>query len=101
MSIRFADEPGRPRFVCKVNSGGIELVAKIECDDSASVATAHLFAAAPESAEELIAVRAKMDAARTALRDYRGSPAGSTHIAWDALCAALGVDDLAEDGGVE
>ncbi len=101
MSIRFADEPGRSRFVCKINGESVERVAKIECDDSASAATAHLFADAPEVAEELIAVRAKMDAARTALRDYHGSPAGSAHFAWNALCAALGVDDLAAGGGVE
>lgn len=100
VSIRFADEPGRPRFVCKINGESVERVAKIVCDDSVSAGTAHLFAAAPEVADELIAVRAKTDAARTALRDYRNSPAGSTHIAWDALCEALGVDDAA-DGGVE
>ena len=105
VSIRFA-EPGLPRFVCKINvckinGESIERVAKIVCDDSESFATAHLFAAAPEVAEELVAVRAKMDAARTALRDYHNSPAGSAHLAWNALCAALGVDELAEDGGVE
>lgn len=101
VSIRFANEPGLPRFVCKINGESIERVAKIVCDDSESFATAHLFAAAPEVAEELVAVRAKMDAARTALRDHHNSPAGSAHLAWNALCAALGVDELAEDGGVE
>lgn len=101
VSIRFADEPGRPRFVCKINGESVERMAKIVCDDSASAGAAHLFAAAPEVADELIAVRAKMYAARTALRDYRSSPAGSAHFAWNALCAALGVDELAADGGAE
>jgi hypothetical protein len=101
VSVRFSKEPGRPLFVCKINGEDIERVAKIECDDSESPATAHLFASAPEVAEELLAVRAKMDAARKALRDYHGSPAGSAHFAWNALCAALGVDELAADGGAE
>jgi hypothetical protein len=77
VSIRFADEPGRPRFVCKINGESVERVAKIECDDSASVATAHLFAAAPEVAEEVLLLRertekaeAERDAMLAAVREY-------------------------------
>lgn len=47
-------------------------------------------------AAEVLRLRAERDAARTALRDYRDSPAGSAHVAWDALCDALGVGG---DGG--